>query len=119
MRGWGLAKAVPGKATSWPRHALSRYNGRMKSPVDKLLHANPRLVHSKMLKVDSHVQRESGEWILNTLMIEGYSVPFRYRRKQRYRSLQGARVNLTYYPDTETVAGIAMEVMKVVRIKLS
>ncbi len=91
----------------------------MKSPVDKLLAASPKLVHSEMLKVNSHIQRESGEWIINTLMVEGCNVPFRYRRKQHYRSLQGRRVNLTYYPDMETVAGFEMEVMKVVRIKVS
>ncbi len=97
----------------------SDYNERMKSPVDKLLAANPKLVHSEMLQVNSHVQRDSGEWFVNTLMVEGCSVPFRYRRKQRYRDLQGRRVNLTYYPDTETVGGFDMEVMKVVRIKVS
>ena len=91
----------------------------MKSPVDKLLAGNPQLVHSEMLKVNSHVQRENGEWFINTLMVEGYNVPFRYKRKQRYRNLQGARVNLTYYPETESVGGIAMEVMKVVRIKVA
>ena len=91
----------------------------MKSPVDKLLNAHRQLVHSEMRKVLSHVQREDGEWILNTLMVEGCNAPFRYRRKQRYRSLEGQRVNLTYYPDTETVGGFEMEVMKVVRIKVA
>lgn len=91
----------------------------MKSDVDKLLAASPKLVHSEMLKVNSHVQREAGEWIVNTLMVEGCKVPFRYKRKQRYRDLEGRRVNLTYYPDTETVGGFEMEVMKVVRIKVS
>jgi hypothetical protein len=33
-----------------------------------------------------------------------------------YRSLKGARVNLTYYADVNTVAGIRVEVMRVVRI---
>ena len=91
----------------------------MKSPVDKLLTAHPNLVHSGMIKVNSHVQRESGEWFINTLMVEGCNVPFRYKRKQRYRSLEGRRVNLTYYPDTEKVGGFEMEVMTVVRIKIS
>ena len=72
-----------------------------------------------MIKVNSHVQRESGEWFINTLMVEGCNVPFRYKRKQRYRSLEGRRVNLTYYPDTEKVGGFEMEVMTVVRIKIS
>lgn len=91
----------------------------MKSPVDKLLGTHRRLVHSERLKVSSHVQRESGEWFLNTLMLEGYSVPFRYRRKQRYRNLQGRWVNLTYYPEMESVGGFEMEVMRVVRIRVS
>jgi hypothetical protein len=99
--------------------ALSCYNHTMKSSVDKLLSSHPQLVHSGMLKVSSHVQRESGEWIINTLMVEGYNVPFRYKRKQRYRSLEGRRLNLTYYPETETVGGFEMEVMTVVRIKVS
>ena len=86
---------------------------------EKLLKNHPQLVHSDMLKVVSHVQRTQGEWILNTLMIDGYDVPFRYRRKQGYKSLNGQRVNLTYYPDTESIAGIVMEVMNVVRIKIA
>jgi len=91
----------------------------MKSPVDKLLNNHQKLTHSDMMKVSSHVQRESGEWFINTLMIEDIDVPFKYKRKQRYKSLQGQRVNLTYYPATENVAGITMEVMNVVRIKVS
>jgi hypothetical protein len=53
------------------------------------------------------------------VMIDGCDVPFKYKRKKRYRSLAGQRVNLTYYPSTEEVAGIEMEVMKVVRIRLA
>ena len=52
-------------------------------------------------------------------MLEGYDVPFKYRRKKRYQSLEGAPVNLTYYSQPETVAGIEFEVMKVVRIRKS
>lgn len=89
----------------------------MKSDVDKLLAKHRRLNQLDMAKVTSHVQREQGGWILNTIMLEGYDVPFRYRRKKRYQSLQGARVNLTYYPQLDRVAGIQVEVMKVVRIK--
>lgn len=77
------------------------------------------LTHSENKKVASHVQRESGDWILNTLMIENVDVPFKYKRKKRYRSLQGARVNLTYYPATERVAGMEIEVMKVTRVRRS
>lgn len=91
----------------------------MKSEVDKLLQRHPTLVHSNAVHVTSHVQRPEGEWIINTLMIEGRDVPFRYKRKKKYRSLEGALVNLTYYPDTFSVAGIEMEVMNVVRIKRS
>ncbi|MCG7866599.1 MAG: hypothetical protein JAY74_09535 [Candidatus Thiodiazotropha taylori] len=91
----------------------------MKSPVDNLLKTHRELTHSEMKKVTSHVQRESGDWILNTLLIEDTDVPFKYKRKKLYKSLVGQRVNLTYYSDTESVAGIDMDVMRVVRIKLS
>ena len=91
----------------------------MKSPVNKLLETHEKLTHSEMMKVESHVQRESGEWFLNTLMLEGYSVPFKYKRKKLYKSLKGQRVNLTYYHSVEDVAGIEMEVMNVVRVKVS
>ena len=91
----------------------------MKSAVDKLLDKHRQLVQSDMMKVTSHVQREAGEWIINTLMIEGYKVPFKFKRKKAYKNVAGQRVNLTYYPATESVAGIDMEVMNVVRIKIS
>ena len=91
----------------------------MKSPVDKLLKAHHELIHSDMMKVESHVQRESGEWILNTLMLENCTAPFKYKRKKRYKNLQGQRVNLTYYRAEENIAGIDMEVMNVVRVKIS
>ena len=73
----------------------------MKSEPEKLLKKHEKLTHSDMMKVTSHVQREAGEWIVNTLMLEGYDVAFRYKRKQKYKSLNGQRVNLTYYPTTE------------------
>ncbi len=91
----------------------------MQSSPEKLLKAHRELVHSDMQKVLSHVQREAGEWYINTLMLDGCDVPFRYRRKEPYRSLQGQRVNLTYYRSSESVAGMEMEVMKVVRIKVA
>ncbi len=69
------------------------------------------------MKVVSHVQREQGEWVLHTVMVEGCDVPFKFKRKENYQSLKGARVNMTYYPDYEVVAGINFEIMKVVRIK--
>jgi hypothetical protein len=89
----------------------------MKSDPEKLVGRHPELTHSDMLRVVSHVQRTAGEWIINTLMIDGCDTPFRYKRKRMYRSLEGGRVNLTYYPTTELVSGIEMEVMNVVRIR--
>lgn len=89
----------------------------MKSDVKKLLKNNTQLNQLDGVKVISHVQREKGEWFVNTLMLEGYSVPFKYTRKKLYRNLKGAAVNLTYYPQTEQVAGMEFESMKVVRIR--
>ncbi len=91
----------------------------MKSDVNRLLQKNEQLNQLDSVKVTSHVQRESGEWIKNSLMLDGYDVPFKYNRKKMYRSLEGARVNLTYYPQTESVAGVEFESMKVVRIRRS
>ena len=91
----------------------------MKSPVDKLLQKNSKLVHSEMMKVSTHVQRNNKEWIINTLTVAGYDVPFRFKRKREYRNLKGTRVNLTYYPGVEKVAGFEVEVMNVVRIRQS
>lgn len=91
----------------------------MRSDADKLLRRHQQLTHSQMLKVTSHVQRRDGEWIINTLMVEGHEVPFRFRRKQPYKNLQGQRVNLTYYPVTEQIGGLDFEIMKVVRIKIA
>jgi len=91
----------------------------MKSDVKKLLKKNEKLNQLDGIKVTSHVQRESGDWFLNTLMLEGYTIAFKYNRKKLYRNLEGASVNLTYYPDTENVAGMDFEYMKVVRIRRS
>jgi len=91
----------------------------MQSDPDKLIKKHSQLTHTDMARVVSHVQRDQGDWILNTLMIEGCEVPFKYKRKERYKNLQGQRVNLTYYPDSETVAGMAFEMMKVVRVRVS
>ena len=88
----------------------------MRSDPKTLLQRHDGLTHSELKTVTSHVQREDGEWVLNTLMVEGSDVPFRYRRKKRYRDLKGARVNLTYYPETVQVGGLEFETMKVVRI---
>jgi len=89
----------------------------MKSDPNKLIAKNKELIHCELKKVVSHTQRELGDWILHSIMIEGCDVPFKFKRKERYKSLQGARVNLTYYPTNEVVAGIQFEYMKVVRIK--
>jgi len=87
--------------------------------VKKLLKNHRELTHSDNVKVISHVQREVREWVLNTLMIEGCEVPFKYKRKKKYKDLNGRRVNLTYYHSMEDVAGINLEVMNVIRIKIA
>ncbi|WP_448566248.1 hypothetical protein [Thalassotalea ganghwensis] len=87
--------------------------------VKQLTDKHQALIQSDDQKVSSHTQREQDEWIINTIMIEGHNVPFKYKRKKHYQSLKGQRVNLTYYPSEETVAGLAIEVMNVVRIKVS
>lgn len=94
-------------------------NSPKNSPVEKLLEKHEELTHSDCVKVTSHVQREDEDWFLNTIMIEGCSAPFRYKRKKKYKNLSGQRVNLTYYPVTEDVAGFELETMKVVRIKIA
>lgn len=89
----------------------------MQSDPKKLVAKNKNLTHSELLKVTSHVQRTQDGWILHTLMAEGCDVPFKFKRKGHYQNLKGARVNMTYYPEQETVAGMPFDVMKVVRIK--
>lgn len=89
----------------------------MQSDPKKLIQQNENLIHSELLKVISHVQRDQGEWVLHTVMVEDCDVPFKFKRKDNYQSLNGARVNMTYYPAQETVAGMTFEIMKVVRIK--
>jgi len=91
----------------------------VKSDINKLLKKNEKLNQLDSVKVISHVQRESGDWIKNSLMLEGYDVPFKYNRKKMYKNLKGASVNLTYYPEAELVAGMEFEIMKVVRIRRS
>jgi hypothetical protein len=91
----------------------------MKTVADKLTAAHKDLTHTDEIKVVSHVQREDDDWIINTLMLEGVTVPFKYKRKKLYKSLIGNRVNITYYTAIEKVAGFEIEVMNVVRIKIS
>ncbi len=84
-----------------------------------MLASHDKLVHSEMMTVKSHIQREQDDWFVNTLMLDDVSVPFKYRRKKPYQSLNGKKVNVTYYPDVEVVAGLEFEIMKVVRLKIS
>ncbi|WP_019025743.1 hypothetical protein [Colwellia piezophila] len=90
-----------------------------KNAAINLVKKHKQLIHSENMKVSSHVQRESDDWIVNTLMLANLDVPFKYKRKKLYQCLQGQRVNLTYYAETELVAGFSIEVMSVVRIKIS
>ncbi|PHS23930.1 MAG: hypothetical protein COA83_08915 [Methylophaga sp.] len=85
----------------------------------KSLIAEEKLIHSKMKKVVSHVQRQTEDWIQNTILIDGYEVPFKYKRKKMYKSLKGARVDIAYYPSSELLAGIEFEMMKVVKLAIS
>lgn len=98
---------------------MGRDMAKAKSAVDKLLDKHESLTHSEMLHVVSHVQREEDGWLVNTIMVKDIDVPFKFRRKKAYKNLTGARVNLTYYPSFEDIAGIEFETMKVVRIKVS
>ncbi len=75
------------------------------------------LTHSENKKVSSHVQREEGDWYLNTIMIDGCDIPFQYKRKKPYKSLTGARVNMSYYLETKEVGGLSFEIFKVVSLK--
>ena len=91
----------------------------MQSDANKLVKKHQELTHSEMVKVVSHVQRDKDEWVLNTVMIKDCDVPFKFKRKQQYKNLKGARVNITYYPSVEVVAGLDFEIMNVVRIKVA
>lgn len=91
----------------------------MKSETDKLLKKHDKLIHTENIKVVSHVQREDGEWFINTLMLEKINTPFKYKRKKLYRTLTGQRVNITYYRDIEVIAGMEIEVMNIVRVKVA
>lgn len=87
--------------------------------LKKFLDENEQLIHSKMKKVESHVQRQVDNWIHNTILIEDCDIPFKYKRQKKYKSLKGARVDLIYYPSQEQIAGIPFEYMKVIKINLS
>ena len=89
----------------------------MNKAVKKMLATHEHLVHSEGVTVVSHMQREKAEWIQHTVMIEDWDVAFKFRRVKKYRNLQGQKINVIYYPETETVAGFEIEIMQVVRIK--
>lgn len=91
----------------------------MDKKVNKLLKEHNKLIHTEAIKVVSHVQREEGDWVINTLMLENISAPFKYKRKKRYKTLVGQQVNITYYCGSENVAGFEIEVMNIVRIKIA
>ena len=92
----------------------------MRTDPEKLIKKHSQLTHSDAMKVVSHTQREKGGWFINSVMVEGCDVPFKFNRKQKYKILgRGQRVNMTYYPMTESIAGLEFEYMKVVRIKIS
>jgi len=91
----------------------------MNKKEKQMLEKHKNLIQSDFQKVSSHVQREEDDWFINTIMIEGVDVPFKYKRKQPYKSLKGQRINITYYPHVENVAGFEIEVMNIVRIKVS
>ncbi|CAA0081952.1 Uncharacterised protein [BD1-7 clade bacterium] len=91
----------------------------MASDPKKLLKKHQQLTQSDHMKVVSHVQREDNDWFLHTLMLEDIDTPFKFRRQQQYQNLKGQRVNLTYYRDTESIAGMDFEVMRIVRIKVA
>jgi hypothetical protein len=89
----------------------------MNSSADELLKKHPNLVHSEDMIVLSHTQRQEGDWYLNTLMLKGYDVPFKYKRTKKFRSLLDQKVNITYYPEEQVVAGFKLEIMQIIRLR--
>lgn len=87
---------------------------------DKLLKKHTELIHSDNMKIVTHTQREKDGWFINSIMLENCEVPFKYKRKQRYKALtKGQRVNLTYYRSQEEISGLQFDMMNVIRIKIS
>ena len=84
---------------------------------DITIEQQQNVYHREHCTVLSHTQRDEGEWVQHTLMLENYETPFRFRRSKRYRCLKGESVDVDYYPQTTLVAGMELETMKVVRIK--
>ena len=93
---------------------LSKDNSPANKEAKQLIEQHKKLVHTDNIKVVSHVQRESDDWFVNTIMLENINVPFKYKRKKLYKSLKGHRVNITYYPDNETIASFDIEIMRIV-----
>lgn len=92
----------------------------MLTDPNKLTKEHSQLTHSEHRIVVSHTQREKDEWFINSIMIADCEVPFKFKRKTKYKTLnKGQRINLTFYPQKEVVAGLEFEVMKVVRIKIA
>ncbi len=90
----------------------------MKDSAEITLQQDNHLVQCQLMQVNSHVQRFNGECILNTLMVDGYDCPFKYCRQYKYQSLTGKQVDLAYYPTVEVIAGLEVDIMKVVRVKV-
>lgn len=90
----------------------------MKYPDEITLQKHNQQIHCELMQVTSHVQRFNGEYMLNTLTMDGYDCPFKYSRKDKYRNLKGKRVDLSFYPSIEVIAGFEVEIMKVVHIKV-
>jgi len=87
------------------------------STVKALEQKHPELIHSTNMKVQSHVQRNDGDWFVHTLMLNDHNVPFQFKRPSQLKDLTGTRVNISYYPLTKDIAGLPFETMKVVRIR--
>lgn len=123
MEAKGEATARAGRARSGPSgpwiHSQKRPIGGkcIMTIADVLTEKHSPLYHTEDKTVVSHTQRDEGDWIQHTLMLENCDAPFRFKRPQKYRSLKGARVSVDYYPQTTIVAGFEMETMKVVRIR--
>lgn len=98
---------------------MTSNNIKQKNTTKNLLSKHTQLTHSENRKVCSHTQRPDGDWIINTVMLEGSDTPFRFKRQKNYQNLKGARVNVTYYPQIEKLAGIDFEIMNVVRIRIA
>jgi len=85
--------------------------------VKKQTKDDPQLIHLEGARVVSHRQLKKNDSVLNTLVLEGHDVPFQFRRKTAFRSLLGARVNLSYYPESRTAGDKTFKTMRIVKIR--